>query len=286
MLHRGIKEIELATSDPEIGIRTIRKLLGFLSENFSSDAVSAILGTKRDRLIRKETCCDDPYEEKKKISNDYALELLPSIRRILKGEQEGYSRFRKACLVAIVANSIEFDMLEHDQKFENFPDLIAKAEQDLEIDDIQRIYSMVKDAKRILYLTDNAGEIVIDGLLIEEIKKLGPNIVAAVKEGPVLNDALMKDAVIAKIPQIADRVITTGTDSVGLIISESSKELKRYLEESDLIISKGMGNYETISEENLSSKCIAYLLRAKCSAVAEDLGVKHGSNVAKLHCWK
>ncbi len=285
-MHRGIRELELATSEDTVKMRTTKKLLEFLSDNFSEDAVSAILGTTRDRIIRDETGCPDPYKEKKALSNDYASKLLPKIRRTLEKEQNEYKRFRKACLAAIVANAIEFDMLEHDQKLENFPTLLTRAEEELEIDNIEEIYHRARKSKKILFLADNAGEIFVDALLVEQIKKLGPSIVVAVKSGPVLNDAIMGDAVLAGIPKVADDVITTGTDSVGLVLSESSEELKRHLGESDLIVSKGMGNYETITEERIDGKCIAYLLRAKCSSVAEDLGVKNGSNVAKLHCWK
>jgi uncharacterized protein with ATP-grasp and redox domains len=267
-------------------MRTLKKLLEFLSDNFSEDAVSAILGTIRDRIIRDETGCPDPYKEKKALSNDYASKLLPKIRRTLEKEQNEYKRFRKACLAAIVANAIEFDMLEHDQKLEDFPTLLARAEEELEIDNIEEIYSRARKSKKILFLADNAGEIFIDALFLEQIKKLGPSVVVAVKSGPVLNDATMGDAVLAGIPKVVDDVITTGTDSVGLVLSESSSELKRHLGESDLIVSKGMGNYETITEERIDGKCVAYLLRAKCSSVAEDLGVKTGSNVAKLHCWR
>jgi len=287
LLHRGIREIELATSNPEVRMRTIKKLLRFLSQNFSEYAVSATLGTNRDRIIRHETGCSDPYKEKKILSNNLALGLLPKLRNTLENEREAYKRFRKACLAAIVGNSIEFDILEHDQELEDFPQLFVRAEEQLEIDQIQEIYSKVKNSKKILYLADNAGEIVIDSLFVEEIRKVGPSVVVAVKSGPVLNDATMNDALIAKIPEVADKVITTGTDSVGLILSESSEELKGQFSESDLVISKGMGSYETINEERIADgKCIAFLLRAKCSAVADDLGVKKGSNVAKLSCWK
>jgi uncharacterized protein with ATP-grasp and redox domains len=268
-------------------MRAIRKLLQFLSENFSEDAVSAELGTLRDRIIRQETSCPDPYKEKKTLSNDLALKLLPKLRSVLRSEREAYKRFRKACLAAIVGNSMEFDMLEHNQEFSSFPQLLDAAEEQLEIDNIPEIYSKVKDSKKILYLADNAGEIVIDSLFIEEIRKAGPTVVVVVKSGPVLNDATMEDALLARIPEVADEVITTGTDSVGFLLSKSSKELNRHFAESDLIISKGMGSYETIGEERISGgKCIAFLLRAKCSVVAEDLHVKQGSNVAKLTCWK
>ncbi|WXG42689.1 MAG: ARMT1-like domain-containing protein [Promethearchaeati archaeon SRVP18_Atabeyarchaeia-1] len=285
LLHRGVREIELTDSSPEVKMQAIKKLFEFLSENFSRNSVSAILGTERDRIIRKETGCPDPYKKKKALSNEYALKLLPEIRKALDSEQAGYGRFRKACLAAIVANSIEFDMLEHDQRLEDFPRLLARSEEELKIDEIREIYSRIKKSKRVLYLADNAGEIVIDSLLIEEIMKLGPRVVVVVKEGPVLNDALREDAILAGIPKIAGDVITTGTDSVGLVLSQASEELKQCVSESDFIVSKGMGNYETMTEEKIRGKCIAYLLRAKCSSVAEDLAVEGGSNVAKLHCW-
>ena len=284
LLHRGIREIELATSDPEVKMRSIRGLLRFLSENFSEGSVPAILGTERDRLVREQTGCPDPYKEKKRLSNDYALRILPEIRRVLESEQGGYARFRKACLAAIVANSMEFDMLEHDQKLKEFPPLLDRAEEELKVDDIKEIYSKVTHSNKILYLLDNAGEVVVDSLLIQEIKRLGPSVVAVVKERPVLNDVTMEDAIVSGITNVSE-VISTGLDSVGLVLSQSSETLKEHLRESDLIISKGMGNYETITEERIEGKCIAYLLRAKCSSVAEDLKIRIGSNVAWLYCW-
>ena len=284
LLHRGIREIELTNSSPEVKMETIKKLFQFLLENFSKDSVSAILGTERDRIIRNQTGCLDPYKNKKALSNDYALKLLPEIRKAIEDEQDNYKRFRKACLAVIVANAIEFDMLEHDQKLEDFPTLLSRSEEELKIDEIKEIYSRIKKSKRVLYLADNAGEIVVDSLLVTEISKLGPSVVVAVKEGPVLNDATIEDAKLSGIDKVAE-VITTGIDSVGLILSESSREFRESLMDSDLVVSKGMGNYETITEEKLSGKCVAFLLRAKCSSVAEDLGVQNGSNIAKLSCW-
>jgi uncharacterized protein with ATP-grasp and redox domains len=284
LLHRGIREIELTEASPEVKMETIRKLFEFLLENFSKDSVSAILGTERDRIIRQETGCPDPYRKKKAMSNEYALKLLPRIRKTIEEEKDDYKRFRKACLAAIVANSIEFDMLEHDQSLNDFPELLSKSEEELKIDEVKKIYSRIKKSKKVLYLADNAGEIVIDSLLVAEISKLGPSVVVAVKEGPVLNDATIEDATLAGMEKTA-KVITTGIDSVGLVLAKSSDEFRASLKDSDLIVSKGMGNYETITEEKLNGKCVAFLLRAKCSSVAGDLGVKSGSNVAKLFCW-
>ena len=98
-----------------------------------------------------------------------------------------------------------------------------------------------------MYICDNAGEIIFDRVLMEEIKRYGKEIVAVVKGKPILNDATLEDAKMAKIDEIA-KVITTGSDIIGIILEECSEEFLKEFESADLIIAKGMGNYESLTE--------------------------------------
>ena len=102
-----------------------------------------------------------------------------------------------------------------------------------------------------------------------------------VKGAPILTDATLEDASETGVNGKADRVLTTGSNAVGVNLDEAPYDLVEALNSSSLIISKGMANYESLSEYDF--KPIAYLLRAKCEPIANSLGVKKGWNVAKLY---
>src|SRR4030067_865082 len=165
-------EILEATKDLSLPFEAISALTRLLSREFKPTAVSAKLGTKRDRLIKKVTGNPDPYEKKKWQSTKQALELLPQAKLVASASSPE-SKFRRACLCAVVGNIIEFDIPQHEFKFEDLGKLIQQAENDLAVDEIAQMYDIAKRARNILYLTDNAGEIAFDTLLVRELKNLG-----------------------------------------------------------------------------------------------------------------
>jgi uncharacterized protein with ATP-grasp and redox domains len=256
-------------------------LLRLLAEEFKPTANPAYLGTKRDRLIREITGNPDPFEQRKQISNKKALETLPLAKRLILKETSPELQFRKACLTSIVGNIMEFDIPDNPFKFTDLEKLIQQAESDLAIDEIPQIFNKVKKAKRVLYLTDNAGEIAFDTLLVEELKKLGAHLTVAVKSNPVLNDATMKDAQIVGMDKVADETITTGSDSVGLVLKECSGEFLNIYNSVDFVVAKGMGYAETLTELQLPVPH-ALLLRTKCCSVANHFNVDTGKNIAKI----
>ncbi len=274
-------EIQEVTKDRSLQFKAMSSLLRFLSEEFKPTANPAYLGTKRDRLIRKITGNPDPYAKRKQISNQKVLEILPLAKNLVSNESSTELKFRKACLCSIVGNIIEFDIPDNPFKFTDLKTLIHKAERDLVIDEIPQIFHKAEKARRILYLTDNAGEIAFDTLLIQELKKLGPHITVAVKGNPILNDATMEDAKDVGIPDVADKVITTGTDAVGLILNECSQEFLKVYESVDFVVAKGMGYAETLTELQLPAPH-TLLLRTKCWTVANFFKVNMGKNIAKL----
>jgi hypothetical protein len=256
-------------------------ILDFLTEEFKPTANPANLGTKRDRLILKITGNPDPYKQKKQLSNEKALEVVPLAESIVSKETSPELRFRKACLSAIVGNIMEFDLPDNPFKFADLEKLIQQAEKDLALDDIPQIFNKVKDAKSVLYLTDNAGEVALDTLLVQELRNLGAHVTVGVKDGPILNDATLEDAYIVGMDKVANKVMSTGSDSVGLFPEECSDEFLSIYNSADLVVAKGMGHAETLTELELPVPH-ALLLRTKCSTVASHFNVGTGKNIAKL----
>jgi uncharacterized protein with ATP-grasp and redox domains len=281
IVNRAAAELTEATTNPALRFRSMVDLLRLLSKEFKPTAVPADLGTKRDRLIKRITGNNDPYKRSKRISNEKALKLLPLAR---KHVEEGYTqrdRFKRACLCAIVGNIIEFNIPGHKFTFGGLRKLFRNAGKDRVIDDTGKIYELAKKANKVLYLTDNAGEIVFDTLLVEQLKNMGVTVTVGVKGGAILNDATSEDAEVSGMNKIVDEVITTGTDAVGSAPKESSKEFLEVYDSVDMIFAKGMGYAETLTEYELK-KPHALLFRTKCNPVANFFGVPRGKNVAKL----
>jgi len=281
VLHRGYMQIIEATNDQALQFRAMTALMRLLSREFKPTAVPAKLGTKRDRLVKRATGNSDPYEKKKWLSNKRALEILPQAKKFVAGGSSSESRFRRACLCSMVGNIIEFDIPEHEFKFEDIGKLIQQGENDLAIDEISKIHDVAKQAEEILYLTDNAGEIAFDTLLVRELKNLGAHVAVAVKGKPIINDALIQDAKAVGIHEVADDLISNGTDTVGLFPQECSKRFLSHYKSADLIVAKGMGYAETLTEIKLKVPH-ALLLRTKCQPVANYFGVSKNKNIAKL----
>jgi uncharacterized protein with ATP-grasp and redox domains len=274
-------QIQEATNDRSLQFKAMSALLNFLAKEFKSTANPAYLGTKRDRLIRRITGNPDPYAKKKQISNQKALEILPLAENLVSNEPSKELRFREACLCSIVGNIMEFDIPDNPFKFTDLKELIQQAEKDLAIDEIPQVFNKAKKAKLVLYLTDNAGEIAFDTLLVRELEKVGPQVIVAVKGGPILNDATMEDAKYVGMHKVADEMITTGTDAVGLVLNECSDEFLKVYNSADFVVAKGMGYAETLTELQLPVPH-ALLLRTKCGIVANFFKVSRGKNIAKL----
>ncbi|MDH5448758.1 MAG: ARMT1-like domain-containing protein [Candidatus Bathyarchaeota archaeon] len=282
IIHRGYLEIAEATKNPDLQFKAASALLEYMAKEFKPDAVAAVLGTVRDRIIKQISSNLDVYAERKRASNQVALRLLPSIKNLIEKETSQEKRFRKACLAAIVGNIIEFDIPEHEVNLNQLEQLIVDAEKDLAIDEILEIYEEAKKTSSILFLTDNAGEIAFDKLLVSKLKQLSAKVIVVVKDGPILNDATLEDAKAVSMYDVADAVITTGADAVGMPLPEErSEEFIKAYDEADFVIAKGMGYVETLTEIKLKQP-LAFLLRTKCNPVARYFRVSRGKNVAKL----
>jgi uncharacterized protein with ATP-grasp and redox domains len=281
IIRRLAKEISMATDNERLRFEAFKSILKEIFENFMPNTNPANLGTLKDKLIKKNTGVEDYYKELKKSANKTALNLVNKLRLKMNKIPEDYERFRFAVLSAIAGNSMEFFVLGNDFEINKIDIIQANTEKELVIDNIRDLYNQIKKGYKILYLVDNAGEIAFDTLLTEQMMNLGAEVIVAVKSKPIMNDATMIDANYVNMHKYANKVIATGSNSIGLIIKDCSKELLNYIDQSDLIVSKGMGYYETLGDLKIN-KPIMILLRSKCLPVAKDLGIPQNRNVAKL----
>ncbi|MBS7619830.1 DUF89 family protein [Candidatus Bathyarchaeota archaeon] len=278
LFYRGYREIERSTKDEHVRYEAVKGLLGLLSKEFHREAVPSTLGSMRDRLIKRVTGCGDPYRDLKKLANKEALKMLPRLEALVESQPRD-ERLRTACKIACLGNVIEYDVPGHSH---DVGEVLKQLEaEEFFIDDTDNFKSLLKPGAKVMLLADNAGEIVLDRLVVRELKDLGCKVTVSVKGGPALNDALMEDAEESGMLNDADEVITTGTDAIGVSLLESSAEFKEKFHASEVIVSKGMANWETLTE--MEAPCpILFIFRTKCEPVANSLGAPLEKNIAKL----
>ncbi|MCW4045977.1 MAG: ARMT1-like domain-containing protein [Candidatus Bathyarchaeota archaeon] len=281
LLARATAETYMATTNPALRFRAIKEVTKLINREFKPSTVPADIGTKRDRLIKQLTGNNDPYQRSKKLSNQKALKMLPYARKLVEQGYTQQERFKKACLCAIVGNILEFDIPGHHVNLNGLTKYFRQAAKDLAVDDVDKVYELAKKAQSVLYLADNAGEIVFDTLLVEQLKNMGLKVTCVVKDGAVINDATMADVAASGMDKIADQVLTTGTDAVGLLVKEVSAEFMKVYNDAELVFAKGMGYAETLTEYKLT-KPHFLLFRTKCNPVANYFCVPRDRNIAKL----
>lgn len=271
-IRQAREALDLATSDESLKMEIMEDIIQTLGENFRNGAVTNQMGTAMHRNIKKKTGNRDPYQDQREKCNQIAQQFLPLIVKLLE-DDNSLKNYLKA---AITGNIIDFGALglETDIK-----DLILKnMQKDLAIDHSAQLEKELKKAQNVLYLADNIGEIVFDKLLIEKIKEYQVKVIMALKEEPILNDACIPDALKIGLDAVAG-LISIGTDSIGIIYSEISPQFREIFQNADLVIAKGLGNYEGLDEMDLGEKPVFCLLNAKCKPVAREIGVKTGDSV-------
>lgn len=258
----GKKTAELTTADSSLKKNALDKALAYLDDNFSTEQIPTWLATVMQRIIRQKTNCSDPFLHVKTVEMEkarYLSALNPPPADALLSEFLDY---------AVRGNSIDF--------FVDIKDLEAETERPVKfaVDDTFGLYkalnNMGKDSK-ILYLADNAGECYFDIPLVKKLGKYG-TVYYGVKGLPVQNDLTIKEVTDNNLQDALGNVITTGNDSPGLSISTASRDFLRMFNGAGLIIAKGMGHYETLTEIDLPAPTVL-LFKAKCKPIANSAGV-------------
>jgi len=267
-LRQAVEAAKMATEDPLKQWEVVDAVLHLLRAVSAGDRPPQI-GARVHRAVRRVSGCDDPYCLVKKENNEAAMGLYPRAKELVAASDDP---FQTAAKLAVVGNIIDSGV---GLRFDLEAEIERANARGCTTDDFDRFREEMARASTVLYLADNAGEIIFDRLLIEQMDN--KKIFIAVKAEPMLNDALLADAEFAGIHQLAD-LLTTGPGWHGAAVGNCSADFLEAFAGADLIIAKGQGNYEWLSETRAN---IFFLLMAKCPVVARDLGVEVGELVVK-----
>ncbi len=265
-LRQALDAARLVTSDESMHLRVLREVLAATSAMDLRES-PPVMGQRIHRMIRRLVGQDDPYREIKQRFNGLALSLYPELKDRV---EHAADPMEMAVLLAIAGNVIDFGVgggLQEETVLRTVEEALNTALGGR----AEELAGAAKQAKDILYIADNAGEIVFDRLLIEQLPLA--KLTLAVRGSPVINDACGEDAEAAGLTDMVE-VIDNGSDAPGTILQSCSEGFRLRFARADLIIAKGQGNYETLSDAN---KDIFFLLKAKCPVIADHIGCEVGS---------
>ena len=261
------------TDDEALMHRVLRQVLGASAE-FTMELSPPEMAQAIHRIIREETGNPDPYAEIKARSNAAALRLLEEAQPLVDG---AIDPFAMAIRFSIAGNIMDFALTS---KMDGL-DLSSLVKRTIRkrLDDaaVDALRQAVREAQTILVLGDNAGEIVFDRLLVEQM--LPAKVIYAVKGSPVINDATREDARVSGMDRLAE-IIDTGNDAPGTLLDQCSAPFLEHFNTADLVIAKGQANYETLSE---ADRDLFFLTQVKCPVIGRDLNKPVGSWVVQYH---
>jgi len=276
LLNRVIYEAGLV--DPKFSEKAVKEALNILSKDYSYNANSILVATKVHRRVYEVIGNPDPYREIKERSNRIALSLVPKAEKFINNSKD---KLKAAVICSIVGNVFDFGIKSSIVAPEKLSDDFEKmCESGLDVDDTEKIKKYLKKNSRVLFFTDNCGEIVFDKLLCRQLKEFGVELTIVVRESPIMNDATVEDAEKLDLKDAVDEIMHS-SNAVGIDFNEISDKLKNRIENADFIICKGMGMYEAFCEKEY--RPIVYLLRTKCRPVADDMGLPENISIAKLY---
>ncbi|MGC9329714.1 MAG: damage-control phosphatase ARMT1 family protein [Candidatus Hinthialibacter sp.] len=269
-LRQTLESISMISEDESIREDVLRSVLRDVSHMDLNDP-PPLMGQRIHRLIRKKTGVIDPYSA---IKKQYNQAILAHYDQYQTQIQSADDPLETAIRLAIAGNIIDcgaFSGLTEDAVQQS----IESALHEPLLWNRDEFCHAIDAAESILYLADNAGEIVFDRLLIEQLPM--EKITVAVRGFPILNDVTLEDAREIGLTDVVN-VIDNGSDAPGAILSDCSEEFVKRFQKSDLIFAKGQGNYETLSDVDHD---IYFLLKAKCPVIARDIGCKVGALILK-----
>ncbi len=251
-----------------------------ISEGFRKNLPPILLSIQLYQELYKMKGVDDPYYKIKKLSKDSAIKALPIIEKRINN-LDGYDKLRACLAASITGNVIDFNTAEHRPNLDMLVDMFDSiVTQGFAIDDSALLWkSLISRRGNLLFIADNAGEVILDIPLLRLLKDLEWHTTFVVKDKPMINDATEDDIRGTEIERLAN-ITTSGAWAHGVPLQYVSQQFLQLVSESDIIISKGQANIETVPEiQEKTGVETYYITKAKCSHISQAIGANRGDNV-------
>lgn len=250
-------------------VKTLLDEVGMLIRDIPMESTPPESGKLVYEKVREVTGQNDPYSRMKAAHIREARALYPEMKKIVGAAGDP---LLTSIRLAIAGNVIDLGV---DRQFDLIEEIRQSLDQELAIFHYDSFVRYLEKSTSILYLGDNAGESVFDRILIEA---LGKPVQFVVRDIPVINDVTREDAIVSGLGEVAE-IVSSGTPAPGTVLSLCTEEFLETFNHADMIISKGQGNYEALSE---TDRPVFFLLKVKCPVIARDLGVEENDIVLKF----
>lgn len=256
--------------------RLVQDIVGVLLHDVSPQAnVGALCNRTVHAAFRATPGLAAHYQDLKQKSNENAKKIIVEAERYVDGGGPPESKLSRACFLAAASNVAPLNAPSSPYTFQEIPGLMQRGDANKVV--IGDLFDAVKNARRVFYVTDNAGEIGFDSLAIHQIKQLGPKVTLVVKKQTFFEDATLEDANAFGLEKLVDEIITVPGF---LAPDEMDEHTAASFRSSDLIISKGTGSYEALHGEIRDKKAV-FMLKVKCKPIARELGLNVGNIIVK-----
>ena len=264
------------TPDVQTQLKVAKDAMEFLAGSFGHEKVPSYYITEVHRILKRDTGVATPFAESRRQLNQVAMEI--AVRLQAEAEKlEGLARFRFLALWALAGNSLDSRTVGIGYDFtpdKTLQHMQGYVDRGIAVDHLDRLYQQVLARPPILYIHDNVGEIALDKLFIQELRRHGCRVTSALRGGPITSDATMEDGRTVGLDKAVDRLIQAGPDTLGISWEEASPELSQAMQEASLIIAKGQANYYVFSEHRAKLPGQVFcLFTIKCQPVADVIGV-------------
>lgn len=269
LLKRVLFEADLTTVSEQQKTRAVQAACAVLAKEYDPHHCSAVIATRVHQAVYDILGDHDPYQDLKQRSTREALALAKTVEHLIDDSKD---RLKTSLLCAVIANMLDFGI----EGAGTTPEMLRSVfdrlyKEGFGYDDYPTFTKLLRSTHRLLFFTDNCGEHVFDKILCRELRRAYPrlSITLVVKGVPILSDATMADAKAIQFSESVDAILTTESFAVGVPVDPIPTSLFTALDTADLVLSKGMANYESLSEIRIHH--IAHLLRTKCKPIAASL---------------
>ena len=272
--------IPLLTQDEERQYSLFNLAYKRISEGYAKNLTPIMLSVTLYQELYEREGIEDPYREIKQRSNEAALSALPIIEKKI-GVFQGMEKFQACLAASITGNVIDFNTAEHSPDLDSLVDVFEEIQGDgFALDDSDHLWESLNfRTGKLLFLADNAGEVILDIPLLRFLKELGWDTTFVVKGKAMINDATIEDIEGTEVEGLAT-ITNSGAWAHGVPVEFVSKEFLRLVKDSDLVISKGQANIETVPEiQQITGVETYYITKAKCSHISQAIGASRGDNV-------
>lgn len=271
-VRQAVDAAMVATDRPSVHREAALRACRLVADS-SPDVTPVVLAQQVHELVRALTGAADTYADLRRRLNEQALALWPLLTRAL---DEAKDWLETGVRMAIAGNIMDLGVTSYEQLRDAETELRRCLDQPFAREDLGELRAALEGAGLVLYVGDNAGEIVFDKAFIARMRQAVGRVVFAVRGRPVINDVTLADAEQVGMGEVAG-VVTTGSGAPGVELALCSEELQGLFEEADVVIAKGQGNFESLSG---TPGPVFLLLQAKCRTIAGHIGVPVGGLVA------